>query len=122
MMSDEGARRTPHAKLAPTVILSREDGEGSQNTTDRSLRSFAVFAAQDDGGCARRGWCAFIIHHSSFARTLARREVALQPLREAVEAGEEDALGDVGLIEFVAHFPLQRGRDDDPLIGGLLLL
>jgi hypothetical protein len=24
-----------------TVILSREDGEGSQNVTDRSLRSFA---------------------------------------------------------------------------------
>jgi hypothetical protein len=38
------------ATLSSPVILSREDGEGSQITqTLRIERSFAVFAAQDDG-------------------------------------------------------------------------
>jgi hypothetical protein len=47
--------------LAP-VIQSREDGEGSQNATAgacgcgrRILRSFAVFAALDDGGFGGAG-------------------------------------------------------------------
>src|SRR5581483_5458304 len=45
----------------------------------------------------------------------ARGEVATQPDGEAVETGEEDALGDVRLVELVANFPLQlRGQDDAP--------
>src|ERR1700730_8123831 len=36
-----------------TVMLSREDGEASQNAMPSILRSFAVFAAQDDGGVIR---------------------------------------------------------------------
>jgi hypothetical protein len=35
-------------ELNPTVILSCEDSEGSPNCRLRILRSFAVFAAQDD--------------------------------------------------------------------------
>jgi len=38
--------------------------------------------------------------------------MALQPATQAVEAGEEDALGDVGLVELVADLPLQFGGDD----------
>src|SRR2546421_5094874 len=51
------------------------------------------------------------------ADLLPRREVTLEPLRQTVEAGEKDALGNVGLIELVADLPLQRGRDDDAAIG-----
>src|SRR5436190_672752 len=37
--------------IGPSVILSRIDGEGSQNAKGlRILRSFGVFAPQDDGG------------------------------------------------------------------------
>jgi hypothetical protein len=51
-----------------------------------------------------------------------RREVSLQPLRQTVETGEEHALGDVGLIELVAHFPLQARRNDDALVRGVARL
>jgi hypothetical protein len=55
-----------------------------------------------------------------FRRVLNPRAVIpLQQPREAVKAGEEDALGDVRLIELVAHFPLQlRGMMTRRNIGG----
>ena len=39
--------------------------------------------------------------------------LATKPGRQPVEAGEEHALGDVCLIEFVANLPFDLGRDDD---------
>jgi hypothetical protein len=35
-------------------------------------------------------------------------------VREAVEPGKEDTLGDVRLVELVAHLPFQLRRDDEP--------
>src|SRR4051794_3752682 len=50
---------------------------------------------------------------SSACLAIARQVVALQPAREAVEPGEEDALGHVREVELVAHLPLQlRGNHD----------
>lgn len=39
--------------------------------------------------------------------------VAFEPIGESVEAGEEDAFGNISLIEFVADFPFEFGGDDD---------
>src|SRR4051794_2066914 len=50
---------------------------------------------------------------SSACLPIARQVVALQPARQAVEAGEEDALGDIREVELVAHLPLQLSGDDD---------
>src|SRR6266852_8861602 len=50
---------------------------------------------------------------------LPRREIPLEPLRQPVQAREQHAFGDVRLIELVAHFPLERGGDDDPPVGGV---
>src|SRR5687768_9757797 len=52
---------------------------------------------------------------------LPGREIPLQPLRQAIESGEQHALGDVGLIELVAHFPLQLRGNDDAAMHGLSL-
>ncbi len=41
--------------------------------------------------------------------------VASQPAAEAVQAGIEHTLRNVGLVELVPHFPFQLGRDGDAL-------
>ena len=48
--------------------------------------------------------------------------IARQPAAQAVEAGEEEALGHVRLVELVAELPLQLRRDAHPMeaIGMLL--
>ena len=46
------------------------------------------------------------------------RKVPFQPLRQAIQPRKQHPFRDVGLIEFVAHFPLQRGGDDDAAIHG----
>src|SRR4051812_21352717 len=40
--------------------------------------------------------------------------LSLEPAAESVQAGEEDALGDIGLVELVADLPLQLAGNDDP--------
>src|SRR2546423_3683368 len=74
-----------------------------------------------DAGSTNASVASALFRTSSVARrrcvmSLPRREVAFQPLREPVEAGEEHAFGDVGLIEFVAYFPFQFRRNDDAAI------
>src|SRR5947209_4357590 len=45
----------------------------------------------------------------------------LEPAAEAIEAGEQDALGDVGLVELVADFPFQcPPQNDTPAQVGVL--
>ena len=39
--------------------------------------------------------------------------VALEPAAEAIDAGVDDALGDVGHVELVANFPFEAGGKDD---------
>jgi hypothetical protein len=59
------------------VILSREDGEGSQNTTDRSLRSFA--SLRMTGGTLSR-WTLVLA-----AGSLAERGAVLQLADDPVQ-------------------------------------
>src|SRR5215218_5980653 len=42
-----------------------------------------------------------------------RRVVALEPLAQPVEAGEEDPLRGVRLVQLVPHLPLERRGDHD---------
>ena len=51
-----------------------------------------------------------------------RRVVAREPSAQAIETGKQHTLVDVRLIQFVADFPLERRRHDDPAteIGMLL--
>src|SRR5437773_1442475 len=48
----------------------------------------------------------------SGARGRFWRVIALEPAAQAVEPWKKGAFVDVGLIELVAHFPLQLSRDD----------
>src|SRR5262249_21758191 len=42
-----------------------------------------------------------------------RRVLPFEPATQPVEPREQDALGDVGLVELIADFPLQGVREDD---------
>lgn len=58
----------------------------------------------------------------SAASTRARAIVTPKPMAETVKARKEDPFGNVGLVEFVAHFPLERsGNDNPPKEMGMLL-
>ena len=43
----------------------------------------------------------------------ARSVISLQPAAQAIEAGVQYTFSDVGLVQFVANPPLQRGRNSD---------
>src|SRR5689334_3083630 len=47
----------------------------------------------------------------------ARQVIAGEPAAEAVEAGIENALGDVGVVELVANLPFEGGGDADATDG-----
>jgi hypothetical protein len=47
------------------------------------------------------------------SRDVPRAVIALEHATQPVQTGEQHALGDVRLVELVAHFPFQLRRDDD---------
>src|SRR6185436_5287373 len=76
-------------------------------------------------GCARGdfAWHTRVCNFQSSIR-FGRfwRVVALQPSTEPVESRKQRAFGDVCLIQFVAHFPLQLSRYYHPTAQGRMFL
>src|SRR3984893_4012912 len=54
ILSASTAQAPTMGEMTLPVMLSRGDGEASQNAMPSILRSFGVFAPQDDGGVIRR--------------------------------------------------------------------
>src|SRR5688572_11376148 len=61
----------------------------------------------------RRGARTFITVITARRGSLARQVITLEPPAEPVETRKQRSLVDIGLIELVAHLPLELGRNHD---------
>ena len=116
-LSSLASRYTCGASAIPRERLQAIERELRTNGTDvpvprGSLGEGASGSTRSAAGPRR---CPLTAAGCDRVRPRARRRhvVAGEPAAQAVQAGKEHALVDVGLVQLVADLPLQPGRHDD---------
>src|SRR5205085_12164663 len=107
-----GLRRRRGAAARADETAARPARPGMAQSPDGGDPGAADGAAARAAARTRRRQSRRPAEGDADALTRPRLVIPREPARQAVEAGEEDALGHVRLVELVADLPLQLGGDD----------